>query len=206
MRKIREAPNFPADQVPVHLDRGAQTVERIIIAPLLETGNHESTVIEKSIDDAPRVGLHAARKGLHAPPKGLLHLNFIFEKPPSQATIEKFAHAMNRLVKEQELPVDQIAWGGLVSWRGTQPSCAVQETMMTAVKMFKEGHHRKKSRDAGDGIGAQSESAQHSLPPHGHRFLEKRVMLTISACIMSVLIGTHRSIYSVFSNLWSRFS
>lgn len=204
MCKIREAPNFPADQVPVHLDRGAHTVERIILAPLPETGNHESSATEKIID---------------APPQGLLHLNFIFEKPPSQATIEKFAYAMNRLVKEQELPVNQIAWGGLVSWGGTQPSCAVQETMMKAVRMFKEGYLRKKSRNAGDGTVTQSGSSQHSvsdalLPSIANRLLQHRLnllatgfMLAIGACFILVLLtGTHRTFFSVCSNLWSRFS
>ncbi|MCJ1423610.1 hypothetical protein MMC29_001494 [Sticta canariensis] len=181
--KIREAPNFPRGQVPVQFDRCPHTLERIIIAPLLETENDEGSMFE-SIDDTV--------------PQGLLNLNFFFERPPRQETIKHFAEAMNRLVYEQKLPVTRIVWGGLCSWGGVQPSFAAQNLMMKAsLKFLKAGKFRKKSRDTGDKTIQLSESASQKPsssvskaspqsnadppPTHDHKVLERGAILIICA-------------------------
>lgn len=155
-------------------------------------------------------------------PQGLLNLNFFFERPPSQETIKQFAEAMNRLAYEQKLPVNRIVWGGLITWGGVQPSCAVQETMMKAVRIFKAGKSRRKSKHAGDRNIQLSESASqkpspsvsnalpqsnpNTPPTHNLKVLEKGAILIISVSILSILsIATRRTILGTFSKLWPRF-
>lgn len=211
--KIREAPDFPPDQIPVQFDRGAHTLEQIIIAPLPETGNEtgddESSALKGSDD---------------AVPQGLLHLNFFFEKPPSKDTIDKFAQGMNRLVYEQELPVNRIVWGGLVSWGGAQPSRAGKEAMMKmkVLKKLREACLRNPSKEDSDkaiqlsGSDLQKPSSSvsdalpqsnaNSSPPQGLNVLKQGAILIISSCFLSVLLtGTHRTVYRAGSNLLSRF-
>ncbi|MCJ1265850.1 Phosphatidylinositol-4-phosphate 5-kinase [Lobaria immixta] len=207
--KIREAPDFPPDQIPVQYDRGVHTFERIIIAPLPEIGNDEKNAPE-GIDDSD--------------PQGLLHLNFFFEEPPSKDIIDNMAKGMNRLVYEQGLPVNRIVWGGLVSWGGAQPSRAGEETTMIlkAVKMFRDRYRHKLSKAASVTTGQPSESTSHkpSLsvsdalpqsnanppPPNDNNILGKKDILVISACLLSVLLTrTHGTVYRACLNLWSRF-
>lgn len=186
--KIRDAPYFPRDQVPVQFDRGVHTLEQIIVAPLPETGNDESESIDESV------------------PQGLLHLNFFFEKPPSKSTIDSFAQGMNRLVYEQGLPINRIVWGGLISWGGVQPSQAGQETMMKAVKMMKDAYRRRLSRKIGDRTiqlpesasspGISEQSKANTPCPHDLNVLGKGVILIISSCFLLVLLaGSHRIVY-----------
>ena len=206
--KIREAPDFPPDQIPAQYDRGGQTFERIIIAPLPEIGNDEKNASE-GIDDSD--------------PQGLLHLNFFFEEPPSKDIIDNMANGMNRLVYEQGLPVNRIVWGGLVSWGGSQPSRAGEETTMIlkAVKMFKDRYRYRLSKAASVTTGQPLESTSHKPssvsdalpqsnanppPPHDNNILGKRDILIISACLLSVLLTrSHGSVYRACLNLWSRF-
>lgn len=183
-------------------------MERIIVAPLPETGNDESSGYE-NVDDSV--------------PQGLLHLNFFFEKPPSRETIEKFGKAMNRLVYQQGLPVNRIVWGGLVSWGGVQPSHAGQETMMKAVRMLKDGYLRNRlAKEASDRTVQLPGSASHksessvsdALPqwnantPHSFELnvLGKRGVLILSACFLTVLlIRTPGPVHRNCVKLWSRF-
>lgn len=206
--KIREAPDFPRDQIPAQYDRGGQTFERIIIAPLPEIGNDEKNASE-GIDDSD--------------PQGLLHLNFFFEEPPSKDIIDNMAEGMNRLVYEQGLPVNRIVWGGLVSWGGSQPSRAGEESTMLlkAGKIFMDISRHRKSKAASETTGQplESTSHKHSLsvsdalpqsnanppPPHDNNILGKRDILIISACLLSVLLTrSHGSVYRACLNLWSR--
>ena len=129
-RKIREAPNFPKNQVPVQLDRGAGSIERIILAPLPQTtGQTESSSNESQI----------------AQPKGLLNLNFIFDQPPTEAIITQFGNNLNKFINREKMPVDRIVWGGLTSWEGVQPSPGAHKQKLAAAKAFKKAGDRRKS-------------------------------------------------------------
>lgn len=146
-------------------------------------------------------------------PQGLLNLNFFFERPPRQETIKEFAEAMNRLVYEQELPVNRIVWGGLCSWGGVQPSFTAQNTMMKALKCLKAGTFRKKSRDTGDKIVQLSESASQETsssvsnaspqsnadtpPTHDLKVLKNGAILIICVCFLSI--------FPAFSKSWPSF-
>ena len=129
-RKIREAPNFPKNQVPVQLDRGAGSIERIILTPLPQTtGQMESSSDESQITE----------------PQGLLNLNFIFDKPPTEAIITQFGDNLNKFINREKMPVDRIVWGGLTSWGGVQPSPGAHKQYLAAAKAFKKAGARRTS-------------------------------------------------------------
>lgn len=154
-------------------------------------------------------------------PHGLLHLNYFFEEPPSEDIIEKLAKGINRLVYEQGLPINRIVWGGLVSWGGSQPSRAGEETMMK-MRVLKRWEMCLRRFSKADTTGQPSESTSHkpsssvsdaipqsnaSPPPlHDLNILGKRDILILSACVLSVLLTrTHGTIYRACLKLWSRF-
>lgn len=117
-RKIREAPKFPHDQVPVQLDRCSSAIERIVLAPLAKT---EETVNSNETSDN----------------QGHLTLNFVFDKIPSKKTIGKFATALDMAMRKYEIPVRRIGWGGFQS---------PHNAYYSAAKMFQEGLKLKKAK------------------------------------------------------------
>ena len=138
--KIRAAPDFPPDQVPVQFDRGVHAIERIMLAPISKSSG-ANAVAAPSSGDTPTDSL-----------QGLLHLNFIFEEPPSHKEIEKLAKALNRVMYKEKLPVNRIVWGGLCSWGGVQPSATAHSGMMKAAKLFNYAYNRSKSKRKDDAI------------------------------------------------------
>lgn len=128
---VRQAPDFPKDQVPVQFDRDNRSIERIVLAPLDTTSDTKNSV-PKSSDDRPQ---------------GLLSLNFIFEKPPSIETVKKFGKGLNRVMYNQKMPVDRIVWGGLRSWGGSEPFSKTHLTKLKVVKQFKDSLAQKKSME-----------------------------------------------------------
>lgn len=138
-RTIREkAPHFPDDQIPVHLQRGLTSLERIVLAPLSDQ-NDSKELVPRGQDET------AESKA-----KGLLTLNFIFETPPKAQHIERIAKALNTQIKFDKIPINQIVWGGLHSYGEVQPSVGLQSRIMQAIVGFKEGAARGKlSRSRG---------------------------------------------------------
>ncbi|KAL8950187.1 MAG: hypothetical protein Q9222_003765 [Ikaeria aurantiellina] len=129
--KIRNAPGFPRDQVPVQLDRGVHAIQRIMLAPLPEPSNDaESHTPEPPSTEA----------------QGLLNLNFFLDEPPTQKTVKKFAQALSRFMWQEKMPVNRIVWGGLTSWGGTQPSAKVNAQKLAVAKMFRRALDRKNTR------------------------------------------------------------
>ncbi|KAL8710279.1 MAG: hypothetical protein Q9220_005049 [cf. Caloplaca sp. 1 TL-2023] len=129
--KIRNAPGFPRDQVPVQLDRGVHAIQRIMLAPLPEPSNDA----EQHTPEPP------SREA-----QGLLNLNFFLDEPPTKPTIKKFAQALSRFMWQEKMPVNNIVWGGLTSWDGTQPSARVNAQKLAAAKMFQRALDRKNTR------------------------------------------------------------
>lgn len=128
-REIRKAPNFPEDQVPVQLDRCANAIERIVLAPLANTDEKNETS-------------EATRNGSNDPDdRGHLTLNFVFDESLSIQTIGKFADALHMAMRKYEIPVKRIGWGGF-----QPPSNAYH----TAARMFQEGLNRKKKKRKSD--------------------------------------------------------
>lgn len=127
-RKIREAPNFPKDQVPVQLDRCYRTIERMVLAPLAKTDeNTEATSNDpKSTEDN----------------QGHLSLNFVLDKAPSTSIVVTLAKALHHAMRKHELPVKRIAWGGF--------QLAHTHMYYQAARMFQEGISRKKARRNSD--------------------------------------------------------
>lgn len=131
-RKIREAPGFPSDQKPVHFDRAAHGIERIVLTPLAVVGDN---------NDAPSPGCDDTT------PQGLLQLNFIFAELPTLKMITNFATTLNRAMKKGQMPVNRIAWGGLSTWGGSELSANRNLHVIEAVKKFKVGLSRRKSKE-----------------------------------------------------------
>ena len=128
-RKIREAPNFPKNQVPVQMDRGAGSIERIILTPLPQTtGQTESSLNEPQTTE----------------PQGLLNLNFIFDKPPTEASIIQFGENLNKFINREKMPVDRIVWGGLTSWGARSQKMKVAKAFKAA---FLERRSERKQRE-----------------------------------------------------------
>ena len=128
--KIRDAPNFPKDQVPVQLDRGPHAIQRIMLAPLPETSDR----VDSTSRDSNIIG-----------PQGLLNLNFIFDQLPTKDMIKQFGDALNRFMWQTGMPVNRIIWGGLTSWEGIQPSAGAHTQKLAAVKLFqKAGMNRRR--------------------------------------------------------------
>ena len=162
-RKIREAPNFPRDQVPVQLDRGAGSIERIMLTPLPQTDGHT-----ESSRDEPQI----------PEPQGLLNLNFIFDKLPSKDAITQFGENLNKFIIREQMPVHRIVWGGLTSWEGVQPSPGAHLQKLAAAKLFKQAAERKilerkqREMDGGNPVrvltpGSSVEEAPRSPSPPG---------------------------------------
>ena len=141
-RKIREAPNFPQVQVPVQLDRGPGSIERIMLAPLPE----------------PIDGTESASNEIEVTePQGLLNLNFIFDKPPTKDVITNFGENLNKFIIREKMPVNRIVWGGLTSWEGSEPSPGANSQKLVAAKRFKDGLRRRSERK-------QREAEQANIP------------------------------------------
>jgi len=128
-RKIREAPDFPSDQVPVHFDRGMHSIERIVLAPLSE----KSQANPPSPNDLSR-----------SSPQGLLSLNFVFEAPPTVQDIEKLGNALNRVMYKNQMPVSRIVWGGFGAWGGNHPSPGAGSSVIKAANQFKKAGERRR--------------------------------------------------------------
>ena len=132
-RIIREkAPHFPEEQIPVHLQRGLTSLERIVLAPLSDQSESRESALSRQDES------------IEGSSKGLLTLNFIFETPPKSQHVEKIAKALNRQIKYDKIPVNRILWGGLCSHGEIQPSASVQSRIMRAINSFKEGAARQK--------------------------------------------------------------
>ena len=125
------APKFPNDQVPVQLDRGDGSIERIMLAPLPQKVDSTEDAIMKSGTTNQQ---------------GLLHLNFIFDKLPTETNITNFGNNLNRFMWREKMPVNRIVWGGLTSWGGVQQSPRAQKNWLHAAKRFKAGADRRRSR------------------------------------------------------------
>ena len=136
-RKIKEAPDFPKDQIPVQIDRCGHAISRIIITPLTKTENSKEAVQTNPNDIGPQ---------------GILTLNFVLKEIPSERTIQKFAQALNHATFAQQLPVDRIVWGGLNPWRDIQPSAGVQSSVIRAAQILKHRVARRKSIGKNDEI------------------------------------------------------
>ena len=124
--KIRDAPNFPPNQVPVQFDRAFHAIERIILAPLGDTKDDHGAAHDDST------------------PQGILHLNFVFAESPSDKMIKELARALDRALKIQEMPITRIAMGGFTSWDDSQASENGRLLVSHAVKQFKRGLKKRK--------------------------------------------------------------
>ena len=82
--------------------------------------------------------------------QGLLHLNFIFDNPPTEANITNFGKTLNRFMWREKMPVNRIVWGGLTSWGGVQQSPGAQKKWLHAAKRFKAAAERRRSQVTAD--------------------------------------------------------
>ena len=125
--KVRDAPNFPKDQVFVQIDRGSHSLQRIMLAPLPGTSDQADSTLRAS----SCIG-----------PQGLLNLNLIFDESPSKKDISQFGEVLNRFMWQTGMPVNRIIWSGLTSWGGVQPSPGAHAKRLTAVKLFENARIR----------------------------------------------------------------
>lgn len=123
-RKIREAPGFPPDQVPVQFDRAVEALERIVLSPL------------KNTDDSP------VATSDDTTPQGILHLNLLFATVPGEKTIRTLAKLLDHALKKGKFPITRIAWGGLSPWETDQP--CNDFLIHKAIRLFKAGPKRRK--------------------------------------------------------------
>ena len=127
-RRIRSAPDFPSDQVPVLFERSESSLERIILAPLQGVGKQSDDESEPEVDITKQC---------------LLRLNFIFKTPPSQMEVMRVARALKRAWMDNNMPLDRISWGGLSSWGGANPPANSSAAVIKAVNAFKNLRKRK---------------------------------------------------------------
>lgn len=127
-RKIRLAPYFPPDQVPVQLDRCFNAIERIVLAPLAKPDENTKAPLNDSNDTTDN--------------QGHLTLNFVFDKSPSKSMIGDFAKALDSAMRRHQIPVKRIGWGGFQPPRN--------KAFHAAAKLFQEGINRKKIKRDGD--------------------------------------------------------
>ena len=136
-RRIRDAPNFPPDQVPVLFERSESSLERIILAPLQDTeeaSEGQSRTPEPEVDSSPQ---------------GLLRLNFVFKTPPTNYQVQKFAKALKTVWYKDQMPLDRIVWGGLSSWGGRHPSAKSSVGVVKAASALRDLLKRKRSTEEG---------------------------------------------------------
>lgn len=100
--KIMEAPNFPSNsQLPCFSERGEPSLRRLKIAPLPKAPK------------APAVESGQDQKVLTV--EYFLNLQFLFSKCPTEANIEDLTNTLRTLVKDTDLPLQQVLWRGLFS-------------------------------------------------------------------------------------------
>ena len=127
-RRIRSAPDFPSDQVPVLFERSESSLERITLAPLQDAGRQSDDEAEPEVDITKQC---------------LLRLNFVFKTPPSQIEVMRVARALRKTWMDNNMPLDRISWGGLSSWGGANPSASSSAAVIKAVTAFKNLRKRK---------------------------------------------------------------
>ena len=100
LTEILKAPNFPEDQKPVLSKRRENpTNERIMLHPL-----RPESPIDGTSSRGPR------HKRLQ---QDVVTLKFVFESRPSVEDIHKLGSDLNHVVRNNELHVNRIAWGGI---------------------------------------------------------------------------------------------
>lgn len=109
--KIKEAPNFPKEQVPVLCERNAASSLRIVLAPLPEEDSEEEQWHGPTTNSP---GNQEDRE--------LLHLKIVLEKFPDRADIAKLAKAVKQLIAGQNMLVHRVIWGGIHSQTEYRPT------------------------------------------------------------------------------------
>ena len=100
--KIQEAPNFPDDQKPILSKRRENPAnERIILHPLKQGS---------PVDGALNPNGTVRR---NAPQQDVLTLKFVFESRPSVDDIRHLGSDLNHVVRQHQLHVNRIMWGGI---------------------------------------------------------------------------------------------
>ncbi len=102
VKKIRECPNFPKDQVPLSSPRNIGKIERMVLAPL-PTG-----------EEAIQKRKAASREIRPLSSRYNLHLNFDFNELPTIQDIEQLANELKQ-VRKKGLNVSRVSWEGLRS-------------------------------------------------------------------------------------------
>lgn len=126
--KIREAPGFPADQVPALFIRAPCAMERIMLSPLDDSRNGPAAPSDDTM------------------PQELLQLNFSLAEPASVKVIEELAKTIDKALIKAQLPINRVAWGGLSSVGGPNPHLYSNLRVIQAVRLFQDGIGRRKSK------------------------------------------------------------
>lgn len=125
---IREAPDFPSDQVPALFIRAPCAIERIMLSPLDDSRDGPAAPTDDNI------------------PQELLQLNFSLAEHASIKVIEELAKTRDKALIKAQLPINRVAWGGLSSVGGPNSHQYDDLRVIQAVREFQEGISRSKSK------------------------------------------------------------
>lgn len=102
--RVRDAPGFPEEQVPAQFNRAPRAIERIMLAPLDNIKDGSVSISDDTM------------------PQELLQLNFILAERATLKMIKRLAETLDLALKKAQMPINRVAWGGLNSLEGFQPS------------------------------------------------------------------------------------
>lgn len=102
--KISEAPNFPGDsQLPCLAERGIPSLRRLKIAPLPRVAPSKvASAREEQVQE-------------QTTEQYFLNLQFMFSECPNTTIIDELTKQLRALVKDVDLPLQQVLWRGLFS-------------------------------------------------------------------------------------------
>ncbi|KAI9798991.1 MAG: Phosphatidylinositol-4-phosphate 5-kinase [Piccolia ochrophora] len=149
--KIREAPNFPKDQVPTLLERNTASVERIILSPLVEeNGTARPTETSSEREDLTQ-------------PQEVLDLKFVFEQRPSKQNITDFAKSLNWMLKKDGFRIRRVLWGGIDPWPPQHQTAEILPMVFEAVNRLRERAVRRRFKSVGQESSSQALAASMAI-------------------------------------------
>jgi hypothetical protein len=102
-QEIKQAPEFPATQVPCLAERGERSIRRLRIAPLSKEPT-ESAQKKQPIDKQDSEMI-----------KYVVRIQLLFSDCPNEAFVKDLTEHLKDLVRSKSMPLKQVLWRGLCS-------------------------------------------------------------------------------------------
>ena len=151
--RIKEAPYFPKEQVPVLCERNAASSLRLVLAPLPEG---KSQVEQQQHSPTPM-------SACNQEDREVLTLKLVLEKLPDKTDIARLAKVVKQLIAGQHMLVHRVLWGGIHSQTESHPN--LDYIVRQAAKRFLEPVTRRRSSADRSPSPVSSPSNQSFLVP-----------------------------------------